>query len=180
MNTLYKSSRFQTYLYFFIYPLLIAISTYFLIGIISYGDFGIFNIVIILTLLYALIVSVESTIALRNIEVTEENIVAKTIFSQNTIDYKDIIYVYNLISFKHTLLIIWYIDTKTNKPKAILVMPERKLISKENFSSLYTSYIEDLAITKYIKERAVKDNPNYLNINNPRWFLFSISPTFKL
>jgi hypothetical protein len=95
------------------------------------------------------------------------------------IEYKNVIYVYNLINIKGNSLVLWYLDTEKNKLKVILVCPEKENSTNNTYGNSLLG-IGELQITKFIKEKATKSNPSYLNINNPRWFLFSISPTFKL
>lgn len=180
MLILYKSSLFQTYTYYIIYPILICISLYFTYGIISYGDFGLFNIIMILIFIYVFIEATESFINLRYIKVTENNILIKGLNGDKIIEFKDVVYVYNLINVKGTYLVLWYKDKETQKLKVVLVRPEmEKFIPKLNYSLYLKGAKEDLEITKFIKEKAMSQNPGYLKINNPRWFLFSISPNFN-
>ena len=173
MSVLYKSSMFQTYAYYVIYPVLICISLYCIYGIVSYGDFGLFNIIMILIFLLCLIAATESLLKLRYIEVTENNILIKTIKKNRVVTFKDVVYVYNLISFKGNYLVLWYKDIDTRKLKVILVRPEM-----EKLFSNYLNRGGNLEMTKFIKEKAMQENPDYLKINKRRWFLFSISPNF--
>lgn len=178
MHILYKSSSFQTYVYYIIYPILMCISIYFTYGIVSYGNFSFFNIIMILIFIYVFIEAAESFLKLRYIEVTENSILIKTIKKNKVVEFKDVVCVYNLINFKGTYLILWYKDAETQKLKVILVRPEVEKFQPKINISLYLEGGGELGITKFIKEKAIKENPDYLNINNPRWFLFSISPTF--
>jgi len=177
MNIIYKSSKFETYSYYIIFPFLIIISLFFTYKIVSYGNINIFSIIMILIFSYVLISSTESILKLKYIEVGEDNILIRN--NNQIIEYKNIVYVYNLINIKGNSLVLWYLDVNTNKLKVILMRPE-----KENPTNIsYTNTLlgaGELQVTKFIKDKAIKSNQNYLNINNPRWFLFSISPTFKL
>lgn len=177
MDVLYKSSKFETYSYYIIYPFLIIISLFFIIKILTYGNLSMFLIVIIVIFSYVLITSIESILKLKYIEVNDNHILIKN--NNKIIEYKNVIYVYNLINIKGNSLVLWYLDTEKNKPKVILIRPERENSTNITYSDSLLGTGE-LKITKFIKEKAIKSNPNYLNINNPRWFLFSISPTFKL
>jgi hypothetical protein len=165
-------------MYYIIYPILICISLYFTYGIVSYGDFGVFNLIMILIFLYVLIEATESFINLRYIEVNENNILIKALNGKKIIEYKDIVYVYNLINIKGAYLVLWYKDKETQKLKVVFVMPEMQKLFSKIKTSFYFNGEEELDITKFIKEKAMKENPDYLKINNPRWFLFSINPTF--
>lgn len=155
-----------------------CISVYFTYGIVSYGNFGFFNIIMIIIFLYVFIEATESFLKLRYIEVMENSILIKTIRKNKVIEFKDVVCVYNLINFKGTYLVLWYKDTATQKLKVILVRPETEKLQPKIDISLYTTGGGELSITKFIREKAIKENPDYLKINNPRWFLFSISPTF--
>lgn len=178
MNILYKSSSFQTYFYYIIYPILICISAFFIFKMISYGDFGLFMVIMICIFIFVFISLIESLYALKYIKVTESCILIRTFKGEKIVEYKNILYVYNLVNIKGIYLILWYQDTETNKKRVIMVRPENEiLLIKSNYSS-YLFGKGEIEMTKYIKERAIKENPSYLNINNPRWFLFTISPTF--
>lgn len=180
MPILYKSSSFSTYGYYIIYPILVFVSAFFTYEIISYGDFGFFNIAMIVIFIYVLITSIESLAHLKYIEITENNILIKRIQGNKIINFKDILYTYNLININGTSVVIWYKDDMTNKTKVILVRPEIKIPSASQGFPVYSYNRVELEITKYIREKAIKENPDYLNTGNPRWFLFSISPTFKI
>jgi len=180
MSILYKSSSLSTYGYYFIYPLLICICIFFTYGILSHGDFGLFIMAMTIIFIYIFITSIESLYHLKYIEVTENNILVKTIRGSKVINFKDILYTYNLINIDGASLVIWYKEETTNKIKVILVRPENKIPPPAKGFPVYSYEGVELEITKYIKEKAIKENANYLNINNPRWFLFSISPTFKI
>ena len=173
MSILYKSSTFQTYAYFVIYPLLICISLYCIFGIVSYGDYGFFNIAMILIFIFCLIAATESLLKLRCIEVTENYILVKTLKKYKEVKFKDVVYAYSLISFRGSYLVLWYKDTETQKLEVVLVRPEM-----EKLFSNFLNRGEDLGITKYIREKAMQENPDYLKTGNRRWFLFSISPYF--
>lgn len=177
MNILYKSSKFETYTYYVIFPVLMGISAYFIISILLYGNLSIFLIIIILIFSYVLISSTESILKLKYIEVSEDNILIKN--KEKIIEYRNVVYVYNLVNINGTSLVLWYKDTKTNKLKVILVRPEKENSIDNTYHNSVLG-IGELQITKFIKEKAIKSNPDYLDINNPRWFLFSISPTFKI
>lgn len=178
MPILYKSSSFSTYGYYLIYPVLICISVFFTYGIISYGNFSFFNILIILIFIYVFITSTESLLHLKYIEVNENHIIIKTFGGNKIINFRDVFYIYNLININGSSVVIWYKDTDKNK--VILVRPDDETPSPSQGFPVYSYDGKELSITKYIKEKALRDNPNYLKINNPRWFLFSISPTFGL
>lgn len=180
MPILYKSSSFQTYFYYIIYPILIAASIFCILGILSYGDFGLFNIIMIFIFLYTTVAATECLLRLKYIEVTENYISIATTKGRKEIQFKDIMCVYNLISFKGAYLVVWYREMKTNKLKVILVRPEKESSPSGFTSPFYLNSSEELSITKFIKEKAVKENPDYIKIYKPRWFLFSISPTFNI
>lgn len=177
MTILYKSSLFQTYGYYIIYPILMGISIFFIYGIISFGDFSFFYTIIFFILFYVFVSATESFIKLRYIEVTENNILIKTITKNKIVEFKNIAYVYDLINIKGNHLVLWYMDTEEQKLKVILMKPEMEKISFKREFPFYEKK-EELNITKFIKEKAKKENPDYLNTNNTRYFLFSISPTF--
>ena len=172
MPILYKSSTFETYSYFLIYPILIIICIYFISGIIKLGDFGMFNIIMLLIFIFILIKSIDSIHKLRYVEVTEENIIIKTIMGNKIIEFKNVEYVYNLMNINGNSLIIWYKDPKTQKSKVILVRPDEKNPAAKTGFPVYSYGSSELSITKFIKEKAIKENPNYLFTNSPRWFLF--------
>jgi hypothetical protein len=73
MSTLYKSSKFETYSYYIIFPFLIIVSLFFIAGIVSYGNLNIFSIIMIFIFSYVLISSIESILKLKYIEVTEDH-----------------------------------------------------------------------------------------------------------
>lgn len=173
MPILYKSSTFQTYTYFVIYPLLICASLYCIFGIISYGDFGAFNITMIAIFSFCLIVMTECFLKLRYIQATENYIIIKTLKKDKVVKYKDVVFVYNLISYRGTYLVLWYKDQETQKLEVVLVRPEM-----EKFLFYDIDAGDDLPITKFIKEKAIKENPEYVKNGKRRWFLFSISPYF--
>lgn len=178
MPILYKSSKFRTYSYYFFFPLIIVLSIFMILGILSYGDFGIFNLIMLLGFLFILISATEYLFRLRYIEVYEDHILIKKIKGTEKIEFKNVVYVYDIVSVKGNSLFIWYEEKETEKLKVIFVMPANEnLLPKSNYFSLLVGKGK-MEITKFIEEKAIKENPEYLNINNPRWFLFSISPTF--
>lgn len=165
-----KSSKTLTYLYYITYPLLIVIPAWVIYKIINYGDFSAFNIIILIVLFYGLIQATESLISLRLVEASEDGVHFGLFDTKNIIRYKDIYYTYSLVSLRASYGIVWYKDALNGKLKAILLRPTEITSQKST----------GLKIINFIKERAQKENPNYMNINNERWFLFSISPTFKI
>ena len=175
MPILYKSSSFRTYSYYIIYPVLICISIFFIYGLFSYSDFDFFSIVMILIFIYVLITSVESLLKLRYVEVTENYILIRTIKGIKTVDFKDVVSVYNLININGASIILWYRNIETQKMKVVLIRPEEKNPSPKVGFPLYSYGSSELGMTKFIKEKAIMENPDYLNKNNPRWFLFSIN-----
>lgn len=174
MTVVYKSSWFQTYAFYVIYPVLILASLFGIFGIASYGDFGLFNIAMLLIFLYCLVAATEALLKLRYIEVTEDYILIKSIKKEKVVKFKDVAYLYNLISFRGDYLVLWYNDVETGKLEVILVRPE---MSKTGIAS-YIYREGDLDITKFIKERAMRENHEYLKTDKRRWFLFSIRPDF--
>lgn len=172
MSILYKSSTFETVAYFIIFPILIGICIFFIFGIFSYGSYSLFTIFIIFILLFVLILSTDSFIRLRYIEVTEDSILIKRISGMEIVEFKDVEFVFNLINIQGTSLLIWYKNKKTNKSNVILVRPEGKTPLPENNFPVYSYGSAELEITKFIKDKATKANPNYLYTNKPRWFLF--------
>ena len=173
MSILYKSSKFNTYAYWVIYPVIICICLYCIFGIVSYGDFGLFSIIMILVFLFCLVAATECLLKLRCIEVTEDYILVKKINKLKVVKFKDVAYVYDLISFKGSYLVLWYRDTDTRKLEVVLVRPEM-----EKMFSNFMNRVEILPMTKFIREKAMRENPNYLLDGSRRWFLFSISPYF--
>jgi hypothetical protein len=171
MPILYKSSAFQTYTYFVIYPLIIFACLYCLFGIIGYGDFGLFNIAMIAIFAFCLIVATECLLKLRRIEVTEKYILVKTIRKDKVVNFKDVAFVYSLISYRGTYMVLWYKDTETQKLEVVLVRPE---MEKAIFNDLDGG--EDLPITKFIREKAIKENVEYVKYGKRRWLFFSLSP----
>lgn len=177
-NILYKSSTFQTYFYFLIYPFIAFVSIFVIYKMLLYGSFGLFVIIMIIGFTYTFISSMESLYALRYVKVLEDCILVKTINGYKKVEYKNIIYVYNLVNVKGIYVIVWYKDIETNKNKVILIRPEKEisLIKQSYMSNLLGK--GEIEMTKFIKEKAIKENKEYLMINNPRWFLFIISPNF--
>ncbi len=167
---LFKSSKTQTYLYYFIYPLIISISIWVIYKIFEYGARGLFLSIIVLTLIYSLISAIESIMALKYVEVSDDGLSFGIFEATNRINFRDIHYAYSLINHRGSYGVIWYKDSSSGKLKVILIRPKELMPNKA----------EGIPIINYIKERAEKENPNYLKINNERWFLFSISPTFKI
>ncbi len=174
MPILYKSSPFETYVYYIIFPVLIGVSLFFIIGIISSGNFSLFTVLFLLIFIYVFIMSADSFYRLKYIEVTEDNIIIKKINGNKIIEFKDVEYVYNLININGNSLVIWYKDSKTQKSKVILVRPEEKNPSPQVGFPVYSYGSTELNITRFIKEKATKENPNYLYTNKPRWFLFGL------
>jgi len=174
MSILYKSSSFETYVYYIIYPILIGISIFFSYGILSYGNLSLFTAFFVLFFIFMLIFSIDSLYRLRYIEVTEDQILIKKIIGSEIIQFKDVEYVYNLMNINGNSLVIWYKDPQTQKSKVILVRPDEKNPSPETGFPVYSYGSIELNITKFIREKATKVNPNYLYRNNPRWFLLCL------
>ena len=173
MSILYKSSTFQTYSFFVIYPLLICASLFCIFGIISYGDFGAFNITMIAIFVFCTIVATECLLKLRYIEVNENYILIKAFKKTKVVKFKDVVFVYNLISYRGIYLVLWYKDTETQKLEVVLVRPKMEKIF---FNDIDAG--DDLRMTKFIREKAIAENPEYVKNGKRRWFLFSISPYF--
>ncbi len=164
-----QSSKTQTFLYYIVNPIIIVASAWVIYRILEYKYFGIFNLIIILVLAYGLVLAIESFLTLRLVEANEDSVNFGIFTTNNKINYRDIYYAYSLVSFKASYGIIWYKDTNSNF-KVILLRPKELMPNK----------LVGLEIINFIKEKAKKENPNYLNIYNERWFLFSISPTFRI
>src|SRR3989339_173043 len=177
MPILYKSSKYFTYSYYIITPFSIAFFLFLIIAIVSHSNFNLIFIIFLFICFSCLFISeFESILKLKYIEVSEDCIL---INHKKTIEYKNIVYVYNLRYENGYGLVLWYLDIKTNKLKVILVFPEKENSVKYTYRDTLFNTVE-LQVTKFIKEKAIKSNPHYLNINNRRYFLFSISPTFKI
>jgi hypothetical protein len=128
----------------------------------------------LLIFIFGLVEGAESLLKLRYIEVTEDYILIKSLKKEKVVKFKDVAYVYNLISFRGDYLLLWYNDVETGKLEVVLVRPAMNKISISSY--LYRE--GDLEITKFIKEKAMRENHEYLKTDKRRWFLFSIRPDF--
>ncbi len=174
MSILYKSSSFETYAYYVIYPVLIGISVFFSFGIFSYGNLSLFTALFAVFFIFIFIISIDSLCRLRYIEITEDQIIIKKITGSEIVQFENVEYVYNLININGNSLIVRYKDSQTQKSKVILVRPDEKNPSPETGFPVYAYGSTDLNITKFIKEKAMKANPNYLYASSPRWFLLGL------
>ncbi|HAE36778.1 TPA: hypothetical protein DCX66_03575 [Candidatus Nomurabacteria bacterium] len=174
MSILYKSSPFETYMYYVIYPVLMGITAFFIFGILSYGSLTLFTTVFIFIFAFIFILSAESFYRLKYIEVTEDYITIKGITGNKIIEFKNVEYAYNFINLNGNSLVIWYKDSKTQKSKVILVRPDEKSPSPQVGFPIYSYGSAELEITKFIKEKAIKANPGYLYTNKPRWIFFCL------
>ena len=169
MDIKYTSDKGSTYMYYFLYPIIIVVSFLFLYKIITYGSYGMFIYIMIAILAYAFLISFISLIKLRYIEVGDESIKIKSFLGEKIVEYKDIEHVYDVKAINGIHLIIWYFNKEKNKSKVIYVKPKPEKLPV----SSYLLNKGELDITKFIKENSVKANPNYLHINkSSRWFLF--------
>lgn len=89
---------------------------------------------------------------LRSIEATKDNLVIKGLNTQTIIDYKDIEYISQIAMIRPTLISLKYNDRGTGESHKMLIMPGTN--SQANF-------LEEVAMTKFIREQIAKVNPNY-------------------
>ncbi len=170
MDIKYTSDRMNTYMYYFLYPLIIAICVFVLFKMFTYGSYGLFIIIMMILFIYVLSISFISLLKLRYIEVKESSILIKKLNREEVLYYKDIEHVYDVKAINGIYMIIWYKDVNSTRSKVIYVKPKP---DKELSTFSYLLNRGELGITKFIKERAIKENPNYLYTNkSSRWFLF--------
>lgn len=101
---------------------------------------------------------------LRSIEATKDNLVINKLNGQETIDYKDIEYVYQIAMVSPTLISLKYNDRRTGESHKILIMPST---SSQMFKF---NFLEELEMTKFIRDQIVKANPNYNTDSEPsKW-----------
>ncbi len=174
MAILYKSAKLQTYSYFVIYPLIITVIGFLIYKLVSYGQFSIFIAGIFLIFVYVFILALDSLYRLRYIEITEDHIIVKGITGDKIIEFGNVEAVYNLININGNTLIVWYKEVKNGQSKAILVRPDENNPKAEAGFPLYSYGDTKLSITDYIKDKAIKANPDYNYAIKPRWFLFGI------
>lgn len=169
MDIKYTSDKGSTYMYYFIYPIIIVVCAFFLYKIFIYGSYGLFIYIIIAIFAYALILSIISLIKLRYIEVMDESIKIKSFIGEKLVDYKDIEHVYDVKAINGIHLILWYFDKEKNRSRVIYIKPKPENLP----ASSYFLNKGEFEITSFIKEKAKKANQNYLQVNkSSRWFLF--------
>jgi hypothetical protein len=103
-------------------------------------------------------------IRLRSAEAMNDKLVIKTIQSQKSIEYKDILWITQLVMIKPVMISLKYHDRDTGVSKKILLMPERNI----DLSGLNS--FKELEMTKFIRGKAMEANPSYSKFMEPsRW-----------
>ena len=168
MNTLYKSSKFATYSQYIASPIIVIaflfqIYYFFIAGNVIDEE----SLFMMPFWFWASIIVSINFYKLRYINVSENNILMKTLISEKTLGYKDIEWInQNIFGSNWYILTIKYKNNETGKSNIIFVLPEM-YTSKERLFSF-----NELNITKYIREQVFKVNPEYKKENEPsRWAL---------
>ena len=175
MDILYKSLRLGIFAYYVIYLVLISAIVIQSIVVISYVNFSLFIIIFLLLYIFLVIILVDFIFRLRHVEVTEDNILIKKMNGKKVVKFKDVQYVYDFINIRGASLVIKYRDAETGKIKVILTRPEEKNLSPKTGFLLYNYGSVELKITKFIREKATKENPNYSYKSTPRRFLLGLN-----
>lgn len=113
---------------------------------------------------WALIWLITLMIRLRNVEVTHDSFVIKTLKGKKVISYRDIEWVYQIALISPVLISLKYYDNETGDSKKILIMPS---MSSQMFRF---NIFGELEMTKFVRERIVENKPDYSKELEPsRW-----------
>ena len=170
MDTKFKSSSFATYSQYIASPIIICIFMYYVYAISIGKHLTQDELFFIPFWIWASIVVIINIIKLRNVTVSENGILMKSLVAKNILLYKDIEWInQNIFGSSWYIISIKYKNTETGKSNIIFILPEQ-YTSRESWSIL-NPFVE-LNITKYIREQIIKANPSYQIQNEPsRWYL---------
>ncbi|WP_291859645.1 hypothetical protein [Marinilabilia sp.] len=113
---------------------------------------------------WALIWLIIMMIRLKRVEVTQDNLVIKSLGGQKTVDYKDVEWICQIAFINPIMISLKYSDKESGESKKILIIPG---MSSQLFKF---NFFGELDITKFIRERLVAFKPNYSKELEPsRW-----------
>lgn len=115
-----------------------------------------------ITVFWALMWLTVLMIRLRSVEANHESLVVKTFGGHQTIEYKDIEWIFQTVFLRPVLISLKYRDRETGKSRKILLMPGSQ--------NLDLNPSVETEMTKFIRARIIDSNPNYSNALEPsRW-----------
>ena len=174
MNTQYKSSKFATSAQYIATPIIISIFLFQIYYFFIAGNFiDVESLFMLPFWFWASIVVTINIFKLRDIKVTENGILMKSLNNEEILEYKDIIWInQNIFGSNWYIVSIKYRDNISGKTKVIFALPEM-YTDREGWSIF--NPIRELNMVKYIREQIYKINPSYQIKNEPsRWSLFLI------
>ena len=98
---------------------------------------------------------------LRNIEVSDENIIIKNFSKKSVIKYIDIESLFEIRLIRPKLVALMYRNIETNESVKILFIPE------SNFQQIPQKINQDCEMTSFIKKQINIVNPNFINDKEP-------------
>lgn len=168
MDIKYKSSKFATYSQYIAAPIVIFVFIYQInLFITTGGGSEEMPIFFLPFWFWASIVVLVNLYKVKYVEVTENNILLKSLIGDKILEYRDIEWInQNIFGSNWYILTIKYKDKITGKSNIIIVFPEM-YTNKENLA-----IFSELNITKYIREQIIKINPGYKIEDEPsRWYI---------
>ena len=168
MNTLYKSSKFATYSQYFFSPIIVVVFLFQIYYFFIAGNEINKEVFFMMPFwLWASIIVIIDFYKLRYINVSENNILMKSLKGEEILEYKDIEWInQNIFGSNWYIISIKYKNIETGKSNIIFVLPEM-YTNKENIFSF-----SELNITKYIRDQIIKVKSEYKIENEPsRWAL---------
>ena len=167
MNSLYKSSKFATYSQYIASPIIVVIFLFQIYFFITGNEINKEVFFMMPFWLWASIIVIIDFYKLRYINVSENNILMKSLKGEEILEYKDIEWInQNIFGSNWYIISIKYKNIETGKSNIIFVLPEM-YTNKENIFSF-----NELNITKYIRDQIIKVKSEYKIENEPsRWAL---------
>ena len=103
---------------------------------------------------------------LRRVEASKDKIIIKTFRGKKEIEYKDIVWVYQIAMMSPALISLKYSDNRTGEIKRILIMPDT-ISDKFPFN-----FMAESKMTIFIREKIMENNPDYSKEAEPsRWLV---------
>ncbi len=113
---------------------------------------------------WAMIWLIIMMVRLKNIEAKEDSIIIDSFNGQKIIDYKEIVWIYQIAFIHPAMISIKYYDKELDEYKKILVLPS---IGSQLFR---INFLKELEMTEYIRERIMNKKSYYSKENEPsRW-----------
>lgn len=103
---------------------------------------------------------------LRHVKANHDQIITNTLRWEETIDYREIEYVYQIAMIRPILIGIKYRDKETGQFKKFYTMASLS----ERFATINVFNIEEVELTKFIRRKITAEKPYYDGSNEPsRW-----------